>query len=189
MISASALPSLASSPRWAELRYDVCDDFDYDGTTMHAAAGTVRYVERVGLNPQATAFESNRTADTEDTARDQQARCSAQSRDLQLTLKTLRTKEAKCSGTLLTATASGSVFKVHDATKALEEATGKVQKAVSKQATLEQKVRVAMNDIETSKRNRLAATERADAEKVMIVKRAEADAISKYHQGEGMWKR
>merc|ERR1719382_1671654 len=49
-----------------------------------------------------------------------------------------------------------------------------------------QKVRVAMNDIETSKRNRLAATERADAEKVMVVKRAEADAVSKYHQGEGI---
>ena len=47
------------------------------------------------------------------------------------------------------------------------------------------KVRVAMNDIETSKRNRLAATEKADAEKVMTVKRAEADAVSKYHQGEG----
>jgi hypothetical protein len=140
----------------AELRYDVCDDFDYDGTTMHAAAGTVRYVERVGLNPQATAFESNRTADTEDTARDQQARCSAQSRDLQLTLKTLRTKEAKCSGTLLTATASGSVFKVHDATKALEEATGKVQKAVSKQATLEQKVRVAERRKEAAERKWIA---------------------------------
>lgn len=48
-----------------------------------------------------------------------------------------------------------------------------------------QKVRVAMNDIETSKRNRLAATEKADADKVMIVKRAEADAVSKYHQGAG----
>eukprot|EP00392_Amoebophrya_sp_AT5.2_P016280 g16540.t1 len=49
-----------------------------------------------------------------------------------------------------------------------------------------QKVRVAMNDIETSKRNRLAATEKADADKVMIVKRAEADAVSKYHQGAGI---
>ena len=49
-----------------------------------------------------------------------------------------------------------------------------------------QKVRVAMNDIETSKRNRMAAVEKADAEKLMIVKRAEADAVSKYHQGEGI---
>ncbi|CAD7935636.1 unnamed protein product [Amoebophrya sp. A120] len=49
-----------------------------------------------------------------------------------------------------------------------------------------QKVRVAMNDIETSKRNRQAATEKADADKMMIVKRAEADAVSKYHQGAGI---
>ena len=42
-----------------------------------------------------------------------------------------------------------------------------------------------MNDIETSKRNRMAAVEKADAEKMMVVKRAEADAVSKFHQGEG----
>lgn len=49
-----------------------------------------------------------------------------------------------------------------------------------------QKVRAAMNDIETSKRNRQAASEKADADKVMIVKQAEADAVSKYHQGAGI---
>lgn len=43
-----------------------------------------------------------------------------------------------------------------------------------------------MNDIETSKRNRQAMTEKADADKIMTVKRAEADAIAKYHQGAGI---
>jgi len=43
-----------------------------------------------------------------------------------------------------------------------------------------------MNEIETNKRNRQAAAERADAEKLMTVKRAEADAISKFRQGEGI---
>lgn len=49
-----------------------------------------------------------------------------------------------------------------------------------------QKVREAMNDIETSKRLRHAAVEKAESDKLIMVKRAEAEAEYKYHQGSGI---
>lgn len=49
-----------------------------------------------------------------------------------------------------------------------------------------QKVRAAMNDIETSKRLRQAALEKAESNKLIVVKHAEADMESKYHQGSGI---
>lgn len=70
--------------------------------------------------------------------------------------------------------------------KTMEEFGYRIIKTLVTDITPAAKVKQAMNDIETSKRNRLAATERADAEKVMTVKRAEADAVSKYHQGAGI---
>ena len=48
------------------------------------------------------------------------------------------------------------------------------------------RVRDAMNEINASRRLRMAATERAEAEKILIVKQAEAEAESKHLQGQGI---
>jgi len=48
------------------------------------------------------------------------------------------------------------------------------------------KVRMAMNEIDANRRLRVAATEKAEAEKVLKVKAAEADAESKFLQGQGV---
>eukprot|EP00921_Rhytidocystis_pertsovi_P015136 GHVQ01024192.1.p2 GENE.GHVQ01024192.1~~GHVQ01024192.1.p2 ORF type:complete len:128 (+),score=21.90 GHVQ01024192.1:1116-1499(+) len=43
-----------------------------------------------------------------------------------------------------------------------------------------------MNEINASKRNRIAAQEKAEADKLLAVKRAEAEAEAKFLQGEGI---
>jgi regulator of protease activity HflC (stomatin/prohibitin superfamily) len=48
------------------------------------------------------------------------------------------------------------------------------------------KVKNAMNEINANRRLRIAAQEKAEADKIMMVKRAEADAESKFLQGEGV---
>merc|ERR1712100_732685 len=48
------------------------------------------------------------------------------------------------------------------------------------------KVRMAMNEIDANRRLRVAATEKAEADKVLKVKAAEADAESKFLQGQGV---
>jgi regulator of protease activity HflC (stomatin/prohibitin superfamily) len=48
------------------------------------------------------------------------------------------------------------------------------------------KVKNAMNEINANRRLRIAAQEKAEADKIMLVKRAEADAESKYLQGDGV---
>ena len=48
------------------------------------------------------------------------------------------------------------------------------------------RVRDAMNEINASRRLRLAAAERAEADKIVLVKQAEAEAESKYLQGQGV---
>ena len=48
------------------------------------------------------------------------------------------------------------------------------------------RVRDAMNEINASRRLRLAMTERAEAEKILAVKQAEAEAESKHLQGQGI---
>jgi len=50
------------------------------------------------------------------------------------------------------------------------------------------RVRSAMNEINASKRLKEAATEKAEAEKILLVKAAEADAESKYLSGVGVAK-
>lgn len=50
------------------------------------------------------------------------------------------------------------------------------------------KVKQAMNDINAARRQRVAATERAEAEKILAVKAAEAEAESKFLQGQGIAK-
>merc|ERR1711939_564377 len=46
----------------------------------------------------------------------------------------------------------------------------------------------AMNDIETQRRERLAATEKAEAKKVLVVKAAEAEMEAKHLSGQGVAK-
>lgn len=48
------------------------------------------------------------------------------------------------------------------------------------------KVKNAMNEINANRRLRIAAQEKAEADKIMLVKRAEAEAESKFLQGEGI---
>lgn len=50
----------------------------------------------------------------------------------------------------------------------------------------DQKVKTAMNEINAAQRARVAAQDRAEAEKIMVVKAAEADAEAKYLAGTGM---
>jgi len=50
----------------------------------------------------------------------------------------------------------------------------------------DEKVKRAMNDINAAQRTRIAATDRAEAEKILVVKAAEADAESKYLSGVGI---
>jgi regulator of protease activity HflC (stomatin/prohibitin superfamily) len=48
------------------------------------------------------------------------------------------------------------------------------------------KVKHAMNEINAAQRNRVAAIDRAEAEKILVVKKAEADSESKYLAGVGI---
>lgn len=50
----------------------------------------------------------------------------------------------------------------------------------------DQKVKDAMNDINAAQRERIAANERGEAERILLVKKAEADAQSKELQGIGL---
>lgn len=50
----------------------------------------------------------------------------------------------------------------------------------------DQKVKDAMNDINAAQRERIAASERGEAERILLVKKAEADAQSKELQGKGL---
>ena len=50
----------------------------------------------------------------------------------------------------------------------------------------DQKVKNAMNDINAAQRERIAASERGEAERILLVKKAEADAQSKELQGKGL---
>jgi regulator of protease activity HflC (stomatin/prohibitin superfamily) len=48
------------------------------------------------------------------------------------------------------------------------------------------KVKSAMNDINAAQREQVAATARGEAEKILVVKKAEAEAASKALQGQGI---
>src|SRR5580693_6979272 len=50
----------------------------------------------------------------------------------------------------------------------------------------DQKVKSAMNDINAAQREQVAATARGEAEKILVVKKAEAEAASKALQGDGI---
>eukprot|EP00921_Rhytidocystis_pertsovi_P008817 GHVQ01014335.1.p1 GENE.GHVQ01014335.1~~GHVQ01014335.1.p1 ORF type:complete len:284 (-),score=38.95 GHVQ01014335.1:255-1106(-) len=61
-----------------------------------------------------------------------------------------------------------------------------IRDALVVDVTPDTRVRVSMNEINANKRLRMAAVEKAEAEKVRIVKDAEAEAESKYLQGFGL---
>jgi regulator of protease activity HflC (stomatin/prohibitin superfamily) len=48
------------------------------------------------------------------------------------------------------------------------------------------KVKSAMDDINAAQREQVAATARGEAEKILVVKKAEAEAESKALQGQGI---
>jgi regulator of protease activity HflC (stomatin/prohibitin superfamily) len=61
-----------------------------------------------------------------------------------------------------------------------------ITKALVTDIKPDDKVKAAMNDINAAQREQVAATARGEAEKILKVKQAEADAASKALQGEGI---
>jgi regulator of protease activity HflC (stomatin/prohibitin superfamily) len=62
----------------------------------------------------------------------------------------------------------------------------KIKKALVIDVDPDEKVKEAMNDINAAQRQRVAATERGEAEKILMVKAAEAESQSKALQGKGI---
>lgn len=61
-----------------------------------------------------------------------------------------------------------------------------ILKALVTEIDPDQTVKIAMNEINAAQRNRLAATEKGEAERILKVKAAEAEAQSKALQGKGI---
>ncbi|CEL94429.1 unnamed protein product [Vitrella brassicaformis CCMP3155] len=70
--------------------------------------------------------------------------------------------------------------------KSMDEFGWTIIKTLVTDVSPDRRVRDAMNEINASKRQRVATQEKAEADKVLIVKKAEAEAESKYLQGEGI---
>lgn len=68
----------------------------------------------------------------------------------------------------------------------MEEFGYAINKALVTDIKPDEKVKAAMNDINAAQREQVAATARGEAEKILKVKQAEADAASKALQGEGI---
>lgn len=68
----------------------------------------------------------------------------------------------------------------------MEEFGYAIDKALVTDIKPDEKVKAAMNDINAAQRMQVAATARGEAEKILKVKQAEADAESKALQGEGI---
>lgn len=73
-------------------------------------------------------------------------------------------------------------------THAMEEYGYVIHQALVTDLSPDNRVRSAMNEINSNKRMKEAATEKAEAEKILLVKAAEADAESKYLSGVGVAK-
>ncbi len=71
-------------------------------------------------------------------------------------------------------------------TKTMEAFGYNILQALVTDITPNQKVKDAMNQINAAQRTRIAATDKAEAEKILVVKAAEADAESKYLAGVGV---
>lgn len=61
-----------------------------------------------------------------------------------------------------------------------------ILKALVTDINPDEKVKISMNEINAAQRLRVAATEKGEAEKILKVKQAEAEAESKALQGEGI---
>lgn len=72
--------------------------------------------------------------------------------------------------------------------EAMEEYGYQIHQVLIKDLQPAEKVRRAMNEIDAMRRQRVAATERAEAEKLVKVKEAEAWSESKFLQGQGVAK-
>lgn len=70
--------------------------------------------------------------------------------------------------------------------KIMHEYGYQIMQALVTDLTPDAKVRNAMNEINASKRNKEAAREKAEGDKVLLVKAAEADAEAKYLSGVGV---
>jgi len=70
--------------------------------------------------------------------------------------------------------------------KSMDEFGYSIVQALVTDITPDAAVKAAMNEINTSKRQRMAAQEKAEADKILAVKKAEADAESKFLQGQGI---
>lgn len=70
--------------------------------------------------------------------------------------------------------------------KTLEDVGYDIKEALVTDIDPDPKVKAAMNDINANQRLRQAAVEKAEAEKIMAVKKAEAEAESKYLSGVGV---
>jgi len=71
-------------------------------------------------------------------------------------------------------------------TKCMGEYGYTIHQALVTDLRPDDKVRSAMNEIDANRRLRVAATEKAEADKILKVKAAEADAESKFLQGQGV---
>lgn len=74
----------------------------------------------------------------------------------------------------------------HNLSEAMNEYGYKIVKTLITDIVPDSRVKDSMNKINAAKRDKEAAREEAEAEKITIVKRAEADAESKRLQGEGI---
>jgi regulator of protease activity HflC (stomatin/prohibitin superfamily) len=85
----------------------------------------------------------------------------------------------------------GSFFTVETAQVAIVQRLGKFARVASpglnwKTPMIEAVVKAAMNDINAAQREREATESRAETNKLLLVKQAEAEAESKRLQGEGI---
>lgn len=71
-------------------------------------------------------------------------------------------------------------------TETMEEYGFKIYKALVTNIDPDQKVKDAMNEINAAQRLKIAATEKGEADKILTVKKAEAECESKILQGRGM---
>jgi regulator of protease activity HflC (stomatin/prohibitin superfamily) len=71
-------------------------------------------------------------------------------------------------------------------TETMEDYGFKIYKALVTNIDPDQKVKDAMNDINAAQRLKIAATEKGEADKILTVKKAEAECESKILQGRGM---
>jgi regulator of protease activity HflC (stomatin/prohibitin superfamily) len=74
----------------------------------------------------------------------------------------------------------------HDLSDSMTEFGFGIQNALITEIDPDQKVKLAMNDINAAQRERIAANERGEAERILAVKKAEGDAQSKELQGKGI---